>query len=66
MVKSGVGNSIMVGSDIFNNNMWENIKTGIGYGCFFTKLKSRISAGNGFSNNSLDIMGRNAARFLSK
>ena len=66
MIKSGVGNSIMVGSDIFNNNMWENIKNGIGYGCFFTKLKSRISAGNGFSNNSLDIMGRNAARFLSK
>ena len=66
MVKSGVGNSIMVGSDIFNNNMWEDIKTGLGYGGFFTKLKSRILAGNDFSNNSLGIMGRNAARFLSK
>lgn len=65
MVKSGFGGSIMVGSDISDNNMWENIRTGIGYGSFFTNLKSQISADD-FSNNSLDIMGRNAARFLSK
>ena len=65
MIKSGFGDSIMVGSDISNNNMWENINTGAGYGGFFTNLKLRISAGSDFSNSPLNIMGRNAARFLS-
>jgi predicted metal-dependent phosphotriesterase family hydrolase len=65
MVKSGHGGSIMVGSDISNNDMWKNISTGSGYGGFFTKLKSRIQEGNNSSNNFIDIMGGNAVRFLS-
>jgi 5-phospho-D-xylono-1,4-lactonase len=65
MAASGFGDSIMVGSDISDNNMWENIKAGAGYGSFFTKLKSRLSAGCNFSSHSPGIMGRNAARFLS-
>jgi predicted metal-dependent phosphotriesterase family hydrolase len=65
MVKSGFGGSIMVGSDISSDKMWEDISAGIGYGRFFTKLKSRIQQGNDSSNSSLDIMGRNAAGFLS-
>ena len=65
MVKSGFGGSIMVGSDIASNNMWENIKNGAGYGGFFTNLKSRISEDISSPDNSKDIMGGNAANFLS-
>jgi hypothetical protein len=65
MVKSGHGGSVMVGSDISNNDMWKNISTASGYGGFFTKLKSRIQEGNNSSNNFIDIMGGNVIRFLS-
>ena len=65
MVKSGFSDSIMVGSDIFKYNMWENIKTGIGYGGFFTKLNQRLSTKYSDPDISLNIMGRNAIRFLS-
>jgi phosphotriesterase-related protein len=65
MVKSGFGDSIMVGSDIFNNNMWESIKAGVSYGVFFAKLNQRLLTKYSDPDTSLNIMGRNAIRFLS-
>jgi predicted metal-dependent phosphotriesterase family hydrolase len=65
MVKSGFGGSVMAGSDIANNKMWENMKTGTGYGGFFKKLQSRIPDGNDSSNGSIGITGGNALRFLA-
>ena len=65
MAKSGFGDSIMVGSDIFDNKMWEDIKTGTGYGGFFTKLNQRLLTKYSDHDTSLNIMRRNAIRFLS-
>ena len=44
MLKSGFKNSIMVGSDIFGNTMWSDLKSGSGYGGFFNKLKNYLSS----------------------
>lgn len=66
MIRSGFTNSIMVGSDIFNNIMWKNIKEGTSYGGFFLELRSRLLKEYNFPKNSVNILGKNAARFLSK
>ena len=65
MLKSGFKNSIMVGSDIFGNTMWSDLKSGSGYDGFFTKLDNYLSSTFGDLEIAKKLLGANAARFLS-
>ncbi|MHB1375878.1 MAG: phosphotriesterase family protein [Candidatus Humimicrobiaceae bacterium] len=65
MLKSGFKNSIMVGSDIFGNMMWRDLKTSSGYGGFFNKLENYLSSTFKDLEITKNMLGANAARFLS-
>ena len=45
--------------------MWESIKAGVSSGVFFAKLNQRLLTKYSDPDTSLNIMGRNAIRFLS-
>lgn len=65
MIESGYGNSIMVGSDISNYDMWKKIKENDGYGRFFKSIGEKISEMCSGSDSIKKLMGSNAKSFLS-
>ena len=65
MVKSGYSDSIMVGSDIAGNAMWATVNEAIGYGGFIKMLQQRFLKNYSNPEISANILGGNAARFLS-
>jgi len=65
MIKSGFEKSLMLGSDIFGNSMWGRVRAEIGYGGFFKKLAQSMVEKYEDSGVVMDILGGNAARFLS-
>lgn len=66
MVKKGFGESIMLGSDISDNSMWEKVSLNKGYGGFFNKLKNDLTTRIKDADLIFNLMGGNALRFLSK
>lgn len=65
MVREGLGKSIMLGSDIFGKFMWEKVSLSDGYGGFFNKLYKDLYTRIKDSNIAFNLIGGNAARFLS-
>jgi phosphotriesterase-related protein len=65
MVKSGHSASIIIGSDIAGNSMWETIRDTTGYGGFFKILQKRFLNNYNDPEVTAGLISRNAARFLS-
>lgn len=65
MISCGLGNSIMIGSDIFNNDLWSKMQLYNGYGGFFKKIQSAILDRSNSEECTLNLTGGNAGRFLS-
>lgn len=65
MLIDGFKDSLMIGTDISENAMWEMVNTDIGYGVFFKRFNNYLSK-RFQASDVLDILGKNAYRFLEK
>jgi 5-phospho-D-xylono-1,4-lactonase len=65
MLKERYQNRLMVGTDISENAMWEQVNSNIGYGSFFEQLKNYLSK-KFETSDVLNILGKNAYHFLEK
>lgn len=65
LLKSGYKNSLMVGSDIFGNAMWSDLKSDSGYERFFSKLEDYLCTVSKNLEVIKNVLGANAAKFLS-
>ena len=66
IIEGGFKNSIMIGTDIYENAMWESVRPSVGYGGIFKKLKRYLSEKFEDTDVEINLMGGNAVRFLSK
>lgn len=66
MVNIGFEKSILLGSDISDNAMWEKVNLSKGYGGFFNKLKNDLSIMIKDADTIFNLIGGNAVRLLSK